>query len=114
MEARKDLMTNAKNSWAYSFKTKELSLHGLMKRLNSVGSWEWVQGDSAWYGDYLGTRAVPYDAVVRVYLEADHFVLQLHRTSFCSAEAEMIIITLRDSVLPAIGAQEIAPHEGID
>jgi hypothetical protein len=40
-------------SWAYEF-VCALTLDELRSRLNQVGDREWVEGDSAWYGDYLG------------------------------------------------------------
>jgi hypothetical protein len=105
------------SSRAYSFKTK-LSLDALMNHLNTVGPWKgrWVEGDSARHGDYLGVRAVPYDAVVRIYQEADHFIVQAHRAPSLATASEIgtIITSMRNTLLPAIDAQDIAPHEGID
>jgi hypothetical protein len=31
-----------------------MTLGALRERLNLIGEREWVEGDSAWYGDYLG------------------------------------------------------------
>jgi hypothetical protein len=38
---------------AYSFICQYSSTSSLQQRLNEMGGWQWVMGDSHWYGDYL-------------------------------------------------------------
>jgi hypothetical protein len=92
----------------------DLSLDELLAHLNTVGPWNGQSRDSTWYGSYLASRDAPFGAVLRVYSEDDHFVLEMHRTPATSSEFDNLIATMRDSFLRSIGARDIAPHEGID
>jgi hypothetical protein len=44
---------------AYAFSCEYSTTGFLLDRLNELGIWKWVQGDSYWYGDYLACRPFP-------------------------------------------------------
>ena len=98
---------------SYSFRI-DFSLDELLVHLNTVGPWNWEERDSTWYCSYLATRDRPFDAVLHVYSEDNHFVLELHRSPASDSEAETLKATMRDSFLPSIGGRDIAPHPGVD
>ena len=45
-------------SFAYRF-VSDLGLYALHVRLNQLAPPIWKEGDSAWYGDYLGSKPFP-------------------------------------------------------
>lgn len=44
---------------AYEFVCEYRFTDRLLKRLNELGKWQWWQGDSHWYGDYLACKPFP-------------------------------------------------------
>ena len=52
-------------SWAYQFFCQK-TLEEMHKLFNQWGPWEWYQGDSYWYGDYLGCAALT-DVRIRIH-----------------------------------------------
>ena len=101
---------------AYAF-TFDGTLGSLWDRLNRHGRWTWTDGDSAWLGDYIATRAQPFDGVLRIYVDAGRFVIHvLYRSDKPDAWRDYVALhtMLVDEFLPSIGAQHIVPDEGLD
>ncbi len=101
---------------AYAFKI-DTTMRELFRRLSADDPWQWIEGDSHWYGDYLGTHPLPHDGVIRIYQEGDRFVLNIRYRSArpdAAVDYQALHETILTRFLPSIGAYEIAPHEGFD
>jgi hypothetical protein len=94
----------------------DLTLAEICQRLNTRGPWSWVDGgDSAWHGDYIGARAEPHAAIVRIYAEGGGFVLTVaYGRGATSADRNPLRAALFDDLLPALGARRIRPTDSHD
>lgn len=107
-----------RRSAALAFKSG-YDLPQLRVALNAAGDLEWVERESAWFGDYLSTRIAPHYAFFKIYDDEPNaqYVLQVNVSAEPDAGiallAELVALA-RDRVLPAIGARDIAPTETYD
>ena len=102
---------------AFAF-ASSLSLPEQLARLNSRGSYTWIERDGAWYPDYISTRAHPDDGFFKIYDAVDgRFVLGIkHVTDRPTIDAELakLVRVAREQVLPAIDAREVEATEPYD
>jgi hypothetical protein len=104
---------------AYAFSV-DRPLEALRQHLNALGPWEWIERDSFWYGDYISTRPLPHDGIIKIYEQGDRFVIQLKYRALRGVNANAVADcralhrTILTQFLPAIGAREVEPDEGFD
>lgn len=107
---------------AFAF-SADLTMEEIKARLQAAGPWVWSDGDSHYYGDYLGTRAVPHDGVLRIY-EGDppgrrRYSINLRYYSTRPVDDAMhdlqaLKARVLSEVLPSLGARDVAPAEPND
>jgi hypothetical protein len=104
-------------SWAYEF-VCDMTLDELRVRLNSSGGREWAEGDSAWYGDYLGCEL--FEGVrLRVHDFAERaeggrkFNADVRLDARCSVTKAEIDAAFREMLakVEARGVREIEPYD---
>jgi hypothetical protein len=103
---------------AWSFECEFSSTDALLIRLNALGGWQWRQGDSHWYGDYLGT--VPFEgARIRICdfpaksAQGYRYESDVKRTPGCKTTLTEIDEAFR-KVLASIPAVNVMEIEGFD
>jgi len=104
-------------SWAYEF-VCDMTLDELRVRLNSSGGCEWAEGDSAWYGDYLGcelfegVRLRIHDFAVRAE-GGREFNADVRLDARCRVTKAEIDAAFREMLarIPARGVREIEPYD---
>lgn len=103
---------------AWAFECEYSSTDSLLQRLNSLGGWQWRQGDSHWYGDYLG--CVPFEgARIRICdfpeksEQGYRYESDVRRASGCKTPLREIDEAFR-KVLEQIPAVNITEIEGFD
>ncbi len=120
--ARPDLFTKPgevdiiRGYLAYAFRS-DLTLEDMLQVLNAPGSWQWREGDSAWYGDYLTASVKPNSVKFYIYEDDDQFVLNLFfkaRGPQAIEEWERMHETMLEDILPSLGATEIEKTEPYD
>ena len=98
---------------AYAFKSN-LSLKGMLERLNEAGPWKWVMGEKDEFGEYLHTRPFKGFAKYRVFAEPEPFVFDIYY-SFLDHGAEEAWETqhaiILNEILPTLGARDVKPTE---
>ena len=103
---------------AFSFKCT-LDQETIWTKFDAVGAFEWMGGDSEHYGLYLRARPISPDWPVRlrVYgetppdylLEFNYSWHRLHE----GADPDPVIEFVKNKLLPAIGATDVKPTDGI-
>ena len=103
---------------AYAFTCEYSSTDTLLLRLNALGGWQWSQGDSHWYGDYLACRPFPG---VRIRIcdfpgrsdEGYTYDSDLRITSECTTPMAEIDAAYRKVLeqIPAVNVREIEPFD---
>lgn len=107
---------------AFAF-SADLTMEEMKSRLQAAGPWVWSNGDSDRYGDYLGTRAVPHDGVLRIY-KADppggrRYSINLRYDSARPADdavhdLQALKTRVLSALLPSLGARDVVPAEPND
>ena len=103
-------------TFSYDFKT-DLGLEPLLSKLQSSGPWEWTRRSSELKGDYISTRVMPEEAMVKLYRDVDHAHVDVRCQSDRPAaedECEQVRHVLIEKVLPSVGAREIATSSSYD
>ncbi|MBI5209324.1 MAG: hypothetical protein HY927_05050 [Elusimicrobia bacterium] len=96
-----------------------LPLEQMKELLNSQGPWQWVTGDSHWWGDYLGTASDGPDSFKARIYDVDGYRFEVEFAS-CSprAEAEAAWKSLESLVterlLPLVKAVNVAPCDTLN
>lgn len=104
---------------AWSF-ASHLALDEMRRPLERASRREWMERDSAWYGDYLSLiMREPHDEVtrLRIFEEKERFVLDLRfRSQHPNADATLpgLVRWLSEVLLPAVDAHDVADDEGYD
>lgn len=99
---------------AYAFSCEYSTTGFLLDRLNELGLWEWDQGDSYWYGDYLACRPFP-GVRIRIVdfpeLRDNKYVYEcdVRRRPECQTPMEVIDAAFRKMLeqIPATNVHEI-------
>jgi hypothetical protein len=110
-----------------------LSFPEMIGRLNDVGPWKWHERDSAWYGSRASAHPDPgagyslrFDLIESGSNEVGGTVVAGEGRQFCislrfqsdrpDAESEWTRLeaTLRNELLPALGAADVTPTDTID
>lgn len=94
----------------------DLTLAELKLRLRDVTGTDWKDGDSAYYGDYLGGR-LSAEAVVRIYSVKIGYVANLRfysKARDAIAQLQGAQSRLVNVILPAIGCRNARPCEPLE
>jgi hypothetical protein len=104
--------------YAYAFKS-DLSIPDMLKRLNEVGPWQWIDRDSDRYGEYIAARAVeaPHHGTAKILFDDDRYVINVALRSE-EPDPQPAFDGVRklvlDKVLPALGASDITETDDYD
>ena len=101
---------------AYSFKSN-LALEELRERLNKGNRWEWLRRNSDRFDDYISALANPDWGMLKVYVEKDHYVIDVVFRSAraeAAAEFEALHKLVLERVLPSVDAREVKAVKGYD
>jgi hypothetical protein len=103
-------------TFSYDFKT-DLGQGPLFAKLQGSGPWEWTTRNSELKGEYVSTRVMPAEAMVKLYREPDHAHVDVRCQSdrpTAEEECEQVRHVLIEKVLPSVGAREIATSSSYD
>jgi hypothetical protein len=103
-------------TFSYDFKT-DLGQEPLFAKLQGSAGWEWTRRTSELKGEYVSTRVMPADAMVKLYREPDHAHVDVRCQSdrpTAEEECEEVRRVLIEKVLPPLGAREIATGSSYD
>ena len=96
---------------AFAYRSEE-SLGEQLARLRASTGWEWIERDSAFWGDYISARAAPEDLLVKIFEEGDGYLFEF-KCLTPDAEArweELTRLALRQ-LAPIVEAQEVQRAE---
>lgn len=98
---------------AYAFKS-DLSLKDMFAKLAEGTTWEWLERENDYFGEYLSATSDEADRILRIFQEKDHYAIDLWIESGApEAKANWQALDKRvvDKLLPMLGAREIEPTE---
>jgi hypothetical protein len=101
--------------YAYSFRS-DLPLPDMLARLRELGPWRWIERDNDRWGEYISARALPDQprSTVKIIQEPDQYVVNVVLESE-QPDAQALFDSVReilfDRLLPALGANGLAPTE---
>lgn len=99
---------------AYSF-TSDLTIHELIKKLNSDGPWSWMERDSDYYGLYISCLGGPDASRIKIFQEDGKYVLNIRYKNDnpeASTEWDALQVELLGKTLPSVGAENVKETEG--
>jgi len=97
---------------AYPFRSP-LALEQMFAKLNELGPWRWIERDNDRWGEYISSRVLgdPDHGIVKIFVEPDHYAVDLVLVSDAGAKLDAIYDTLFTYLLPAVGASDIKETE---